>query len=76
MNIFQTCGSFLGMIAGAVFGAMLANRRGTFAYVGAALAGGLAEMLAGALLGQLAYGFLSLPQGRCKDLLGAPDWTA
>ncbi len=49
------------MIAGAVFGAMLASRRGTLAYVGAGLAGGLAGMLVGALLGQLAgiaYAFL------------------
>jgi hypothetical protein len=65
MNVFQAVGLFLGIVAGAVVGAMLCSGRGTLACVGGATGGSFVGLIAGTLLVTLlwypcclAYAFL------------------
>lgn len=49
MNRFQACGAALGLIIGAVLGALLCRTYGTLAHIGGAVTGGCAGMIVGAL---------------------------
>ena len=53
MTIFEAGGLFVGIICGALVGAMFCSKHGTLAYVGGAVGGGFVGMLVGTLLGML-----------------------
>jgi hypothetical protein len=53
MTIFEAGGLFVGIICGALVGAIFCSKHGTLAYVGGAVLGGFIGMIVGTLLGML-----------------------